>query len=62
MKRQPGAWFWLLLCWLALLYVPDLGRGFLKDDFRWIAESRITSVSDVWHASLPSTSAFIDRW
>ena len=34
---------------LALLYVPDLGRGFLKDDCRWIAEGRITSVRDVWH-------------
>jgi hypothetical protein len=29
-----------------LAYVPDMGRGFIKDDFRWISESRTESVAD----------------
>jgi hypothetical protein len=29
-----------------LAYVPDMGRGFIKDDFRWISESRAESVAD----------------
>jgi hypothetical protein len=29
-----------------LAYVPDMGRGFIKDDFRWISESRVESVAD----------------
>jgi hypothetical protein len=30
----------------ALAYVPDMGRGFIKDDFRWISESRVEGVAD----------------
>jgi hypothetical protein len=29
-----------------LAYVPDMGRGFIKDDFRWISESGAESVAD----------------
>ncbi len=29
-----------------LAYVPDMGRGFIKDDFRWISESRAANVAD----------------
>jgi hypothetical protein len=32
---------------LSLAYVPDCGHGFMKDDFRWIVESRVTSVHDL---------------
>jgi hypothetical protein len=35
-----------LTLWLGVLYLPYVGRGFLKDDFRWIAEGRIESVDD----------------
>ena len=36
-----------LTLWLGVLYLPYVGRGFLKDDFRWIAEGRIESVDDL---------------
>ncbi|HXB54110.1 MAG TPA: hypothetical protein VN461_04960 [Vicinamibacteria bacterium] len=29
-----------------LAYAPDMGRGFIKDDFRWIAESRAEGVAE----------------
>ena len=31
----------------ALVYVPAIGRGFIKDDFVWIATSRVGSAADV---------------
>jgi hypothetical protein len=31
----------------AAIYIPDLGHGFLRDDFEWIDSSRIESASDV---------------
>jgi hypothetical protein len=37
-----------LTLWLGVLYLPYVGRGFLKDDFRWIAEGRIESVDDLF--------------
>src|SRR5258708_5999805 len=30
----------------ALAYMPDMGHGFVKDDFRWISESRVEGVAD----------------
>ena len=33
----------LLAAAFATAYLPDLGHGFLKDDFNWIASSRVTS-------------------
>ncbi len=30
----------------ALAYVPDMGHGFIKDDFRWIRESSVERVPD----------------
>ena len=30
----------LLAIFVALVYVPDIGRGFLKDDFGWIARAQ----------------------
>lgn len=43
---KPGAarhWAWaaLPLLVLCLAYVPDMGHGFVKDDFAWIAGSRV---------------------
>ena len=32
-----------------LAYVPDMGKGLVKDDFRWIAESRVRSWTDAQH-------------
>jgi len=35
------------LAWFLAIYLPCLGKGFLKDDFAWIAQSRITAPRDV---------------
>jgi hypothetical protein len=37
---------WLLVC-LAFAYVPDMGHGFIADDFGWIGTSRVRSVADL---------------
>ena len=31
----------------SLAYLPDLGRGFIKDDYAWVAGSRVTSGTDL---------------
>jgi hypothetical protein len=36
-----------LVVFLAV-YVPAAGHGFLSDDFRWILNSHLDSVSDIW--------------
>lgn len=35
-----------LLILLSAIYVPHLGKGFIKDDFRWIETGRISSWAD----------------
>ncbi len=37
----------LLLVAFLVIYLPDVGHGFIKDDFGWIAGSRVTSAHDV---------------
>jgi hypothetical protein len=37
----------LLVALLAAIYAPSLGRGFVKDDFRWIAAADVHSPADV---------------
>jgi hypothetical protein len=41
------AFIWLVVCVL-LAYAPDIGRGFVADDFGWIYFSRLNAVADVW--------------
>jgi hypothetical protein len=42
--RYPLA---LLTFYLCAIYAPSAGRGFIKDDFGWIANSTLTAPSDV---------------
>ncbi|HKT81703.1 MAG TPA: hypothetical protein VJP86_15855 [Vicinamibacterales bacterium] len=37
---------WLASCFL-FIYLPDVGRGFISDDFGWILRSRAGSLDDV---------------
>ena len=37
----------VLLAILLAIYAPDIGHGFLRDDFRWIREGRVETVADV---------------
>lgn len=36
----------LLVAAFLAAYVPDAGRGFIKDDFRWVRETRLDSIRD----------------
>lgn len=42
---------------IAAVYLPDLGRGFVKDDFRWLADAR-AALSDPLRAIHPSVADF----
>jgi hypothetical protein len=39
----------ILFALLSAIYLPDLGHGFVKDDYRWIAASRVQSLPDLVH-------------
>jgi hypothetical protein len=43
---------------LALVYGCDAGHGFVKDDFTWIAQSRLESPHDLVRLVLPGTAGF----
>ncbi|MGH9348482.1 MAG: hypothetical protein ACRD26_14575 [Vicinamibacterales bacterium] len=45
--RTPQSAAAILILALCLAYAGDAGHGFIKDDFRWIRETRIDAVSDV---------------
>jgi hypothetical protein len=37
----------ILFALLSAIYLPDLGHGFVKDDYRWITASRVQSLPDL---------------
>src|SRR5215208_6049005 len=45
-RRTSGAALAMLAAFL-LIYLPDVGHGFISDDFRWIVESRAASAGDL---------------
>ena len=49
MEVRPSAsgWSGLLLLVLLVIYLPDLGHGFVKDDFVWIASNQLTTLSEL---------------
>ena len=54
---------WLGPLWLAAvvlaIYLPDVGQGFIKDDFAWIQSSRLASAADVWgYVARPASGFF----
>lgn len=51
------ATLWLLVC-LGLAYLPDIGRGFISDDFGWIARSRVQSTDDLIAPVLGAPTGF----
>jgi hypothetical protein len=57
--RRPVviAVLWLLVCVL-LTYVPSIGRGFVADDFGWIAFSRIDSLATAWKLLVDGAPGF----
>lgn len=40
-------WTGLLLLALLVIYLPDLGHGFIKDDFVWIASNQASGLEDL---------------
>jgi hypothetical protein len=51
------AFIWLILCVL-LTYAPDIGRGFVADDFGWIYFSRIDSLANAWRLLVEGAPGF----
>ena len=53
---------WFASCWigvcLALIYLPDCGVGFIKDDYGWIASSRLEGWHSVWQTFATSPTSF----
>ena len=53
---------WFAACWigvcLALIYLPDCGVGFIKDDYGWIASSRLHGWNSVWQTFTTSPTGF----
>lgn len=48
---------WLLTCF-ALAYLPDVGHGFIADDFSWILHSTVRSASDTWRPLVEAPMGF----
>lgn len=47
MHTRIGTWAaWLSLA-MVVIYAPAIGHGFIKDDFAWIADSRVRTGSDL---------------
>ena len=51
MNLTTRGWAGLLCLALLVIYLPAVGHGFIKDDFAWIFESRVTGVGGL--AALP---------
>jgi hypothetical protein len=51
------AFIWLAVCVL-LAYAPDIGRGFVADDFGWIYFSRIGGFADAWRLLVDGAPGF----
>src|SRR5262245_33359075 len=51
------AFIWLTACVL-LTYAPDIGRGFVADDFGWIYFSRIDSLAKAWQLLVEGAPGF----
>lgn len=51
------ALIWLILCVL-VTYAPDIGRGFVADDFGWIFFSRIDNSSKAWSLLIDGAPGF----
>ena len=48
---------WLFAC-LTLAYLPDIGHGFIADDFAWVAHGHVAGVSDLTGRLLMSVGGF----
>jgi hypothetical protein len=43
------SWPWVaLVALLAVIYIPDIGHGFIRDDFGWIVHGQIDDLRDLW--------------
>ena len=56
-RRSAPIAAWLLLC-LGVAYLPDIGHGFISDDFGWLAHSRISGLGDLWRLLSTAPTGF----
>ena len=70
-RLSAGVWSGLLVLILLAIYLPDLGHGFIKDDFVWIASNQLTTLSDLvtpfrqapdFYRPVVATSFAVDWW
>src|SRR5687768_16410889 len=57
-RRRPVLGFLALVAFLAVVYGPDLDAGLSKDDFSWVAHSRISRPLDVLRLLLTAPTGF----
>ena len=57
---RPPLWVHalVLLGIVAVVYGPDVGRGFVKDDFRWVLASRVRSAADLKRQFVETTGFY----
>lgn len=48
----------LVVGWILAIYLPGLGRGFIRDDFAWIAESTVSSLGECARFFQPTTGFY----
>ena len=60
MAWRPPLWSYplALAIVLTVVYLPDVGRGFVKDDFGWILASRVREANDLVRVFLTTTGFF----
>jgi hypothetical protein len=56
-RRVSLGALWILFC-VVLIYGPDCGHGFIKDDYGWIATSRLDGWSGVWRLFVDTPMGF----
>ena len=57
MRRVSLGALWILFC-VVLIYGPDCGHGFIKDDYGWITTSRLDGWSGVWRLFVDTPMGF----
>jgi hypothetical protein len=52
---RPSLWIYAVVVGaaIAIIYIPDAGRGFVKDDFTWIVERTCRTLADLSRLFVP---------
>jgi hypothetical protein len=58
--RAAASWILLsfLFVWLSAAYLPDLGKGFILDDFAWLIQAHVADLRDLLRIFTTSTGFY----